>query len=312
MGSAERKISILLAMVIIVWGLNVVMVKYLTGYMHPFMVASIRMTLAGLAFLPFIWRKYGYYRLTGKQWVAVFIIAFTSVAINQLFFAYGTLWTSATNSGLILGLNPLATALLAAAFLSEKLTWRLLIGIVMGFSGVLLVVTSKSGGGDLELSGWGDFLMVISMLGYVVGGLVIKKVSKEIPMLIITAYTTIMGAILLNAASLIAEGPSIYGQIHLSGMALAVLFISAWGSTSLGTIVWNNGIKLLGAGKTAIFLNGIPFASMLGAAIFLGEHIRWIHIAAFVLTTAGIMLGIRQKVKSQPAIIQEKPHFSGN
>ena len=73
------------------------------------------------------------------------------------------------------------------------------------------------------------------------------------------------------------------------------MFLSAWGASLLGTIGWNYGIKILGAARTAIFLNGLPFASMIGGALILGERIRWIHLVAFVFTVIGIIIGTSKR-----------------
>ncbi|MBD0383984.1 DMT family transporter [Paenibacillus sedimenti] len=292
----EKTIYFILALVVISWGLNIVMVKYLTQSISPMLVAAIRMPLAGIVLLPFVWKKYGFYKPNMKQWGLLLLIGVTSIFFHQLFLAYGVVTTTATNASLILGLNPLSTALLASMFIGEKFNMRLALGILFGFSGVVLVVTSKSAGSSIGLSGWGDLIMFLSMLAYVIGGLFIKKLSATaIPTLVVTAYSTVIGGVLLNLGTLTMLGPSSYDQVHLSVTAWAVMLMSAWGASSLGTLGWNHGIKFLGANKTAMFLNGLPFASMVGGVIFLDEHIGWIHVTAFILTTFGIVIGTLKK-----------------
>lgn len=292
MSTANKLIYVILALVVASWGLNIVMVKFLTETTPPFLVAAVRMPLAGLALLPFALRKYGWYKPTPKQWVLLTLIGLTSIFFHQLFLASGVVTTTATNASLILGLNPLTTALLAALFVGEKMSLRLFLGILVGFSGVVMVVLSGSGDASIEMSGWGDLIMVLSMLGYVIGGLLIKSISStNIPTLVTTAYSTIIGGVMLNIGSFMKYGPTAYEQVHFTGIGWLVMLLSAWIASSLGTLGWNYGIKLLGANKTAMFINGMPFASIVGAVLFLDEHVQWIHLLAFVLTTAGIIIG---------------------
>lgn len=281
------------------------MVKYLTQFLSPMLVAAVRMPLAGIVLLPFVWKKYGIYKPNVKQWGLLFLIGLTSIFFHQLFLAYGVVTTTATNASLILGLNPLSTALLASVFIGEKFNMRLAFGILFGFSGVVLVVTSKSGDSAIGLSGWGDFIMLLSMLAYVIGGLFIKKVSAtSMPTLVVTTYSTLIGGLLLNLGTVTFFGSSSYEQIHMPAMAWAVMLMSAWIASSLGTLGWNHGINRLGANKTAMFLNGLPFASMVGGVIFLDEKIGWIHVIAFILTTFGIVIGtIRKKASSLTAAV---------
>ncbi|CAG7643876.1 DMT family transporter [Paenibacillus allorhizosphaerae] len=309
MESAKKWIYVVLAFVVVSWGLNIVMVKFLTLSTPPFLVAAVRMPLAGLALLPFAVRKYGWYKPNLKQWILLTLVGITSIFIHQLFLASGVEMTTATNASLILGLNPLTTALLASLFVSEKMTLRLSLGIAAGFAGVVIVVLSGGGETPVGLSGWGDLIMFISMLGYVVGGLLIKTVSAtNIPTLVITAYSTLIGGLMLNVGAFMKYGASAYGQVHFSGVGWVVMLLSAWVASSLGTLGWNYGIKLLGANKTAMFINGMPFASIVGAVIFLHERIHWIHVLAFALTTLGIVIGTLQtrgsgRSKTEPPLV---------
>ncbi|EGW39708.1 hypothetical protein DOT_2323 [Desulfosporosinus sp. OT] len=272
------------------------MIKFLTQNMSPILVAAIRMPLAGIVLLFFVLKKYGLYNPSKKQWRLLFCIGLISVCLHQLLLGYGVSVTSSANASLILALNPLTTALLASIFVEEKFTRNLGFGILLGFAGVVLVVFSKSG--TVEFSLIGDVIMLLAMLTYVIGGLLIKKLLETpIPTLVVTAYSTLIGGILLNLGTLVSFGPSVYGQIHLSSTAVLVLLLSAWGATALGTLGWNDGIKQLGANRTAMFLNGMPFASMFGGVVFLNEKIAGIHFLALILTTLGIVIGSISKKK---------------
>lgn len=310
MGNNNKIIYVILALVVASWGLNVVMVKYLTESGPPLLVAAVRMPLAGLALLPFAWRKYGWYKPDAKQWLLLTLIGLTSVFFHQLFLATGVVTTSATNASLILGLNPLTTALLAALFVGEKMTARLFLGIMAGFAGVVTVVMSGSAEAAFAISGWGDLIMVLAMLAYVIGGLLIKSISAtDMPPLVITTYSTLIGGVMLNVGAFGKYGWSAYGHIHFNAVDWLVMLLSAWVASSAGTLGWNHGIKLLGANKTAMFINGMPFASMIGAVLFLGEHIRWIHVFAFILTTLGIFIGTFQP---KPAVVPKSQATFGS
>lgn len=298
----EKTIYLILALVIVAFGLNIVMVKYLTQENSPILVAAIRMLLAGLGLMPFVWKIYGFFKPTLKQWGFILLIGLTTVFFHHLLLGYGIVSSSVANTALILGLNPLFTALLASVFIGEKFTIKLGLGILLGFSGVFLVVTSNSTEGSYGVLGWGEALLFLSMLAYVIGTMFVKRLSaSSIPTLVITAYSTLIGGILLNVGSLIHLGPSLYHQMDSSAMTWAIMFISAWGSTALGTLGWNYGIKFIGANKTAMFLNAMPFTSMVGGVVFLNEKIGLIHLTAFLLTSIGIYIGIVKRKTRIPS-----------
>jgi drug/metabolite transporter (DMT)-like permease len=67
----------------------------------------------------------------------------------------------------------------------------------------------------------------------------------------------------------------------------------------LGSVGWNYGIRQLGASRTALFLNGMPMASLFFAALFLGEQLKLVHMLALLMIVAGVYLGSRNLVKTK-------------
>jgi drug/metabolite transporter (DMT)-like permease len=296
----ERFIYVILSLVVTVWGLNVVMVKYLATF-PPLYVAAIRMTVAGLCLVPIL-IKYGKgVKLRGTDWLLIMGIGASSIALHQITLAAGVQYTTAGNTSLILGLNPLATALLAMIFLGEEMSWRKALGVCIGFGGVLVVVMSQHE--LIEMNGWGDLIIFISMLMYVAGGLLIRKVStRGVPILLVTAYSQVIGVLFLWMAALAAQPLKYYISLEVTPFQWLVIIASGGLSTALGSLGWNYGIRQLGASRTAMFLNGMPLASLFFAALFLGEQLRLLHLVALVMIVCGVYLGSRQATRPKPAV----------
>lgn len=282
----------MLAVVVTFWGLNVVMVKYLTTF-PPLFVASLRMTLAAACFIPVIVMYRNSLRLSKVDWLLLAGVGATSIALHQITLSIGMQYTTAGNGSLILGLNPLATGLLAMLFLGEAMTWRKALGIGVGFSGVLIVVLSQHGA--LQMNGMGDAIMFFSMLMYVAGGLLIRKLAvRGVPVLLITAMAQIFGMLFLWSVALFDQPASYYMEIEISAFQWLVVLASAVLSSALGTLGWNYGIRQLGASRTSLFLNGMPLASLVFAAIFLGEQLQLVHLLALCMIVLGVYLGSKK------------------
>ncbi|MGM0715106.1 DMT family transporter [Brevibacillus parabrevis] len=299
MKNNEKLLFFMLAGVVILWGLNVVMVKYLTSF-PPLYVAAIRMTVAGICLAPIIYKYRTSLRLKKTDWLLIAGVGASSIALHQITLAAGVQTTTAGNASLILGLNPLATALLAMLFLGEHMSWQKGLGIGVGFAGVLIVVISQHGG--IHMNGWGDAVMFFSMLMYVTGGLLIRKlVVRGVPVLLITTLSQMFGIAFLWATALTLQPASYYLSLEVSAFQWLVIFISGALSTALGSVGWNYGIRQLGASRTALFLNGMPMASLFFAALFLGEQLKLVHMLALLMIVAGVYLGSRNLVKTKPS-----------
>ena len=297
MESKDRGVYLTLCAVIVIWGLNVVMIKYL-AFFPPALIAAIRMSIAAFTLLPIVLWRTEKVKITSKDWGLITAVGISSITLHQILIAWGIQHTTAGTASLILGLNPLATALLAIPVLGEQLTRKKAMGIILGFSGVLLVVTTNGQDQGLSFNGWGDLLVFASMLLYVAGGLLIRKVTaRGIPVLTVTTYSHVIASILLWATSAVIYPMDVFHHIDMRPFTWLVIGISGVLSTGIGTLGWNYGIRQIGAGRTAIFLNGMPLASLLFAALLLHEELKIYHTIALLLIIIGVYLGSQNVTK---------------
>lgn len=293
----RRSVVLALGFVVTVWGLNVVMVKYLVGLFPPLALAATRIALAALLLVPLVWWREGLPRLSRRTWGLIAAAGTSSIFLHQIFLSVGLAHSSAAHGALILGLNPLATSLLAAGFLGERLTWQRLAGIALGFLGVALLVTD----GDLRRIGAiqrGDALMFGAMLTYVIGTLLVKAATRDTSALVVSAYSHLLAAGQLGVTALFVDEPPLPPAI--GWWPIAVLLVSAWVSTALGALLWNWAVQHIGAAATAMWLNGLPATSLLFSALLLDEELHVWHGIALACIVAGVSLGIRSGKSPHP------------
>lgn len=277
----------MLLSVAMLWGGNVVMVKYLTSFFPPLALAPIRLTLATALLLPLVLNRYGRQLPPRETWLPILGVASCSIFFHQLSMSIGTTLTSGTHAVLILGLNPLFTVVLASLLVKETLTWSKAAGVLLGFGGAaLLAVNGQQGTATVT----GDLWMAFSMITYVLGSLFVKRATASVSPLVVTAYSHLLGSI-----GLVLLGFAANERWYYDGAAqpwpLAVMLFSSFVCTALGAIWWNTGIRQVGASVASLFLNGIPVFGVFASAIFLNEDIRFHHLAALLLVTLGVSLG---------------------
>lgn len=285
---SSYQITVMMLSVILLWGLNVVMLKYLTKYFPPLALAGIRMTLAAAFLLPTLYYPNGRRPVPKGAWWPICGVALFSIVMHQITLSLGISSTSATHGALILALNPLTTTLAASLLVNEPLNWSKSIGVAFGLSGVLLIITGKTDAG--QATTMGDSLMLIAMLTYVAGSLCVKKGTEYTPPLIITAYSHLIAApvlLLINATI----NPIWVNEGAFELLPIAILLFSSWFSTALGALLWNTGVHHIGASTASLFLNGSPIVSLFASAVFLDEQLIWKHYVALILVLLGVSLG---------------------
>src|SRR5690606_25365310 len=92
--------QLMLIGIMAIWGLNISAIKVLTGYMHPMLVASMRMVFAAIVInLTLLWIKPPIMlgKVPAGQWLRFVLCGVLMVYANQIFFSYGMVGASATN-----------------------------------------------------------------------------------------------------------------------------------------------------------------------------------------------------------------------
>ncbi|MGO4887460.1 DMT family transporter [Anaerobacillus sp. MEB173] len=280
----------LLVTVMFIWGLNVVAIKMLVESFPPLTMTSIRVFAGSLVVVATVFLQRKFRMLTRQEWLFVSGAIVLGVIGHHFFLALGLEKTSASNAGIILGLVPLSTSIFAMIFLHDHLTKLRLIGIILGFTGVVFVVMQTNGSlGNISI---GDLFVFGAMLTQALSFIFIKKATDTLDSLQVTAVMLFVGSILMFSISLFFVEPGRTTEMTTGSALLWVVFFwSAIIATGFGHMLYNAAIHRLGAGQTAIFINLSPFFALVGAYFFLGEIIVISQLLGFLLIVVGVIFG---------------------
>lgn len=277
-----------------VWGANVVMIKVMATHFDAVHLAALR-TVVAIAGIALVARALGFKfrRVVGADLWTLAAAAFLMVYAHQVLLTQGLTLSTATNGALALGLNPLLSVLLGALIFSERLGPAGLTGVGLGVAGAAIVILNRSGA-QLRLQGVGDALLIASMLVYVCGGTLMRRLVGRVDAVTIAWMMHLIGGAMLVVHA--AFQPRVWRIEGWTAPASMWVMLLASGliSTALGGLAWSYGIARLGLGRTSVFLNVLPLSALATAVVFLGEVVVPAHIAGFVLVLAGTWLANRK------------------
>ncbi|MBC1474373.1 DMT family transporter [Listeria grandensis] len=288
-GKTPASLYLLLVLVMASWGLNVTATKVLVAHFPPITMTSFRIFTAAVAVFIFL-IAIGKFRFPTKRELG-FIAAGSlfNIVLHHYFLASGLTMTTGTNGGLILGIGPILTAVLAAIFLREIISGVQLIGLISGLLGVSLIVLT--GGQGLSGASLGDIYVFIAILSQCFSFIIIKRVARTLDTRLMTAYMLLIGSVFLFGTSLVEEPNGLAQMGGHSGMMWLLFLASAIFATAFGNLIYNYAVGQIGPSKTAIFMNLNPFFSLIGASLFLNEQISWMQVLGFLLIIIGVILG---------------------
>lgn len=248
-----------------IWGTSFISVKIGVEHVDPFLFSILRFSLGSIVLLAvlLILKRLDTRLFKNKLLWGISLI--NAVALE--FQHYGMTMTSATNAVLLVDIDVVFIALLAVVILAEKITNRIVTGLLLGMIGVVIITTN----GDLSSVVSGSFLgNAMVFLGGVLWAFYVvyqkKVLVRESDVLLVTGVVIFETTLFLLPMTFIFAGSYVVDSVGW----LSVLFTGVF-CTGLAFLLYNTGLKAISATiASVILLLEIVFA-MLFAFIVLGE-----------------------------------------
>jgi drug/metabolite transporter (DMT)-like permease len=259
----------------------------------PLILLAARFSLAGLLILGFFaFRREAWRQLTSQfSWREATMFAILGIANNALYLGLGYTglkYVSAGLGGLIVSANPVFTAALAALLLGETMTWRKVVGLLLGITGVAFIVWHRMSVGTDSLHG---VLFTFASLASIVAGTILFKLLAPKGSLWIGngIQNLAAGIVLAPIAFAFADIHDIVPSLRLAG-AFAFLVL---GGSIVAYALWFHLLKVCGATVASAYHFIMPPLGMLFAYLVLGEHVAFRDLLGIVPVALGIYLVTR-------------------
>lgn len=219
----------------------------------------------------------------------IFKLAFLGVvqtSIQYVFFYIGLSNTSGTKGAILASATTFFSVIIAHFFYEEdKLSFRRIVGIVIGFMGVVIV--NMNGGnikGGFTLTG--DGFVIMSSLASSVAGIYTKKIANDISIFLISGYQLFIGSIFLILTGFLGGARGLDFSPKGSVLLLYLGFISAAAFS-----IWALLLKYNAVGKVTIYKFSIPLFGVFLSYVFLKERVGGTNvIVAIILVIVGIIM----------------------
>jgi drug/metabolite transporter (DMT)-like permease len=286
---------------VVFWGISFVATKAALREVSPVTLIFCRFAIGALVLLALVRRL-----PPRDSWRQLALMGFIGVFVHQMLQAYGLTLTSATNSGWLIGLTPLWSAVLSAIVLRERFSAWKVIGLIGGFAGALLVVTR----GDFSAhafsrpSTFGDLLIFISTINWsiysVLGHTTIRKLGPRRA----TSGAMLFGALMLTPFFVAQRGWRELPNFSSTGWG-ALLFL-AIGCSALGYLFWYGALEHIEVSRVAVLLYLEPLVTFAAASLLLGERVSGTVIAGGLLVLVSVVIAQYAPMAARTSISPEE------
>lgn len=286
-------------MVVAIWGVTFVYTKLLLiAGLTAAQIFVLRFIMAYLLLLVYsLIRKQ--FRLFASVWQDELLMVALGVTGGSLYFLTensAMIYTTTTNTSLIVCLCPLIAALLIALFFrSMRLHGIQIVGTVIAAIGVCIVVLN--GHFVLHLSPLGDMLAFGACLCWAFYSLLMIPAGQRYDTLFITRKVFFYGLLSMIPYFLVFPGlPSLSVVLRIDVLA-NLLFLGCVASM-LCFLAWNWVIKKLGAVIVTNYVYFNPVTTVIFAWLILAERITIYFLVGTLLILAGMYLCNKVKTAS--------------
>jgi drug/metabolite transporter (DMT)-like permease len=282
------------------WGSAFMAINLGLEYFPPVTFAAARYEIAGVLML-------GYAFLVAEapvpetrgEWLLVGVGAVFLIAAYHTFLFVGQTHDAVTSAvaAIIVSLSPVLTTAFARLLLpSERLTPLGIVGLLLGFAGVVVLVSPDPS--NLGADGAGAKLLVLAAaVCFAFGSVLTRRADAELEVETLEGWAMLLGGLLMHVIGLgIGESQRSIEWTAEGAAALAYLSI---GASAVGFLIYFDLLDRLGPIEINLVSYVAPAFAALSGWLVLSEALSPTAVAGFVLIFAGFVLIKRRAIRDE-------------
>ncbi len=302
------KADLLMGVACLLWALGTVIGKGILGYspetFRPSIFNGLRFFIATPALFVMLRLSGSSLRIRREHLPGLGFVAFFGMFLFMALFVFGLSLTSATNTGVIMGVIPLIIAVFSVFLGIDRLSFRLAAGILMGIGGILLMNLENG----VPAFNRGDLLILAACLCWGIYAVRGEKYLKIYPPMLTTAWIFLFLCIFHIPLAL----------YELPGMSWGEIPVASWfflGFSALGPLLAANtlyyaAISYIGPSRSGVYINLEPVFTVALAAFLLKEPITSYQAAGLGTIVLGVSLARQRERAIVADHIRPKPGFT--
>jgi drug/metabolite transporter (DMT)-like permease len=275
------------ALFVLLWSTGFVGAKYGLPYAPPFLFLALRLAIAAVL-LGVLAAGIGGARMASRQQygrAAVVGLLLHAGYLGGTFFGISR-GIPAGVAAVIVSLQPVLTAVLAAQVLGERPSARQWLGLALGLAGVALVVGPGVVGSGAPLPVSGLISCTVALVSGTLGTVYQKRHGDGIPLVWGTAVQYAAATAALIAVAAATEPLSIHWTAHFVGALVWLVLVLSIGAVLLLLLLLRRGTA---AGVSSLYYL-VPPATAVEAYFLFGERVSALSLAGIGVTAVGVAL----------------------
>jgi drug/metabolite transporter (DMT)-like permease len=268
----------------LIWGCSFLLIAIAIDHLAPSVVTAGRIAFGAIALAPFPASRRA---VPAREWPRIVVVAVTWMAIPFMCFSVAEQWIDSSLAGMLNGAMPLATAAVAAMLLRRRPRGHQVLALVVGFTGVVLVMAPALGDGS-GASTTGVALVLLAVACYGVAVNVAVPLQQQYGPLPVVFRSQLAALALTAPFATVGLGGSDFAW----GSVVALGALGALG-TGLAFVALGALTARVGAARGSVAVYFVPVVAVIAGVVARGERVALVSIFGMGLVVAGAALTSR-------------------
>jgi drug/metabolite transporter (DMT)-like permease len=283
-----RRAIVLLIILTLVWGTNWPLFAFAVREISVWTFRAIAVTLAGVTLLTVARLRGQSLAIPRAYWLTICVATFFYLVLWNIASTYSAILIPSGQSAVLGFTMPLWSALISWAVLGERLSGRMLLGLLFGGAAVLLLMVP--GLAAYANAPLGFALGLSAGLGWAIGTLILKRGKVFVPATVLTGWQLLITAVPTTVGALWLGD----GQWFMpSWQTIVVVAYIALVPMSIGNVAWFSIVGMLPVNVAGLSSIMVPMVAMVSGALVHGEPLgptQWAAMLCCVVALSLVLL----------------------
>ena len=275
----------LLAAIALIWGSSFLFMEIGLRSFAPAVITLARIGLGTATLACFARARVGVER---EDWPRLALLGVVWMAVPLLIFPVAQQWTTSSVTGMINGAMPVFTVLWATYLMRKLPGWRQLLGIGIGFAGMVLIFAPElEVGGDQLI---GALLVVLAVAFYGLAANISVPLSQKYGSLPVVFRAQLVALAVVAPIGILQLPDSTWSwESALAMLPLGILGTGA-AFAFMATLTGR-----VGGPRASVAIYFLPIVAIVLGVVILGESVAPIALAGVLLVMAGAWIASRRE-----------------
>jgi drug/metabolite transporter (DMT)-like permease len=290
----------------LIWGSSFLWIKIAVEEIGPFTLVAFRLLFGLMGLLGIMWLYKQTFPRDRRTLLAYLFMGVFQTALPFTLISWGETRIDSGLASILNGTMPLFVIVIAHFWLhDEKITPARLAGLIVGFVGVVVLVSRDLGSQGVQGNVWGQLAVLAAAASYATAATFSRRYLRGQPPVVQSTMVLFFAGALMWLTAPVVEAPFTPPALPLTWVAVAWLGLLG---SCLAYLLYFYLINAWGATHASVVTYVFPVIGLILGVLFLNEVADWRLLVGSLLVVAGIaVVNLRARAQPRPATVAAAP-----